>query len=265
MACCFLIFLYVHFELSYDRFHPKADRIYRVVGDLKSSTETLHWYMTAGPLARSIKSELPQVQEVTRFINGSVLVQKDHFKFQETQSIWADSSIFSIFDFPLIYGDPQTALKEPNGIVQSETAALKYFGHVNPVGQHLLLTGMNLPGIVTGLMKDIPENSHFRADMLVSMSTYTRSIQNWVEESWGDYLFSTYLLLSPGADPAILQSKLSALVQKYEGGELKNRNTSYALSLEPLTSIYLHSSYGAPVTGNLDNVHILTVIGPVPC
>jgi putative ABC transport system permease protein len=261
MACCFLIFLYVHFELSYDRFHQKADRIYRVVGDLKSSTETLHWYVTPGPLARSIKSEFPQVQEVTRFINGSVLIQKGHFKFSETQSIWADSSIFSVFDFPLLYGDPRTALKEPNSVVLSETAAVKYFGHVNPVGQHLLLTGQNLPGIVTGLMKDIPENSHIRADMLVSMSTYTRSIQNWVETSWGDYLFSTYLLLSPGADPATLQSKLPALVQKYEGSELKNKNTSYALWLEPTTSIYLHSSYGAPVTGSLDNVHILTVIG----
>jgi putative ABC transport system permease protein len=252
---------YVHFELSYDRFHQKADRIYRVVGDLKSSTETLHWYVTPGPLARSIKNEIPQVQEVTRFTNGSVLIQKDHFKFQETHTIWADSSIFSVFDFPLKYGDPRTALKEPNSIVLSETAALKYFGHVNPVGQHLLLTGLNLPGIVTGLMKDIPENSHFRADMLVSMATYSRSFQPWVEASWGDYLFSTYVLLSPGADPAVLQSKLPALVQKYEGSELKNKNTSYALWLEPLPSIYLHSSYGAPVTGSLDNVHILTVIG----
>ena len=261
MACCFLIFLYVHFELSYDRFHQKADRIYRVVGDLKSSTETLHWYVTPGPLARSIKSEFPQVQQVTRFINANLVIRKGNFKFQETHTIWADSSIFSVFDLPLKYGDPLTALKEPNSIVLSETAAVKYFGHSNPVGQHLLLTGLGLPGIVTGLMKDIPENSHFRADMLVSMATYSQSFQPWIEEDWGSYLFSTYLLLSPGADPTILQSKLPALVQKYEGGELKNRNTSYALWLEPVTSIYLHSSYGAPVTGSLDNVHILSVIG----
>lgn len=261
MACCFLIFLYVHFELSYDQFHQKADRIYRVVGDLKSSGETLHWYETPGPLARTIKSEFPQVQEVTRFINGSVLIRKGNFKFQETHTLWADSSIFSVFDFPLKYGDPNTALKEPNSIVLSETAALKYFGHSNPVGQHLLLTGLSLPGIVTGEMKDIPENSHIKADMLVSMSTYSRSLQPWVEEDWGSYLYSTYLLLSPGADPAVQQSKLPALVQKYAGSELKKRNTSYALSLEPLKTVYLHSAYGAPVTGNLDNVHILTAIG----
>ena len=261
MACCFLIFLYVHFELSYDRFHQKADRIYRVVGDLKSSTETLHWYVTPGPLARSIKGEFPQVQEVTRFINGSLVIRKGNFKFQETHAIWADSSLFSVFDFPLIYGDPRTALKEPNSIVLSESAAVKYFGHSNPIGQHLLLTGRGLPGIVTGLMKDIPGNSHIRADILVSMTTYTQSLQPWIETSWGDYLCSTYVLLSPGADPAVMQSKLPALVQKYEGSELKNRNTSYTLWMEPLMSIYLHSSYGALATGSLDNVHILTVIG----
>jgi putative ABC transport system permease protein len=260
MACCFLIFLYVHFELSYDRFHRKADRIYRVVGDLRSSGESLQWYATPGPLAGSIKSEFPQVREVTRFINGSVLVRNGNFKFQETHTIWADSSIFSVFDFPLKYGDPNTALKEANSIVLSETAALKYFGHTNPVGQRLLLTGLGLPCIITGLMKDIPENSHIKADMLVSMSTYSRSMQPGVEEDWGSYLYSTYLLLSPGADPAAVQAKLPALIQKYEGRELKNKNTSYALRLEPLKAIYLHTSYGAPVTGNLDNIQILTVI-----
>ncbi len=261
LACCFLIFLYVHFELSYDRFHHRADRIYRVVGDLKSSTETLHWYETPGPLARSIKSEFPQVQEVTRFINANLLIRKDNIKFQETHTIFADSSIFSVFDFPLIYGDPRTALKESNSIVLSETAAHKYFGHSNPVGQHLLLTGLGLPGIVTGLMKDIPANSHIRADMLVSMSTYSRSFQPGIEGDWGSYLFSTYVLLSPGKDAAVLQSKLPALVQKYEGSELKNKNSSYALWLEPLPSIYLHSSYGAPASGDWDNVCILALIG----
>lgn len=261
MTCCFLIAMYVYFELSYDRFHHQADQIYRVVGDLRSSTETLHWYETPGPLARSIKSEFPQVQKVARFINGSVLVQKGNIKFQETHTIWADPSIFSVFDFPLRYGDPLTALNEPNSIVLSETAAFKYFGYSNPVGQHLLLTGLNLPGIVTGVMKDIPENSHIKADMLVSMATYTHTFQPGVETDWGSYLFSTYFVLSPGADPAVLQSKLPALVQKYEGSELKSRNTVYSLQMEPMTSIYLHSSYGAPATGNWDNVRILTVIG----
>ncbi len=264
LTCCFLLFLYVHFESSYDQFHQKANRIYRVVGDLHSSTETLHWYATPGPLGRAIKTEFPQVQEISRVITGNILVRKGNFKFQETHSLWADSSLFSVFDFPLIYGDPHSALKEPNSIVFSESAATKYFGHSNPIGQHLLLTSLGLPCIVTGVMKDIPENSHLKADMLVSSSTYAASLQPGVEQDWGSYLYSTYLLLKPQSDPgsnaAAIQSKLPALVKKYEGEELQKKNTTYNLSLEPLKSIYLHSSYGAPVRGNLDNVHIMTII-----
>ena len=264
MTCCFLLFLYVRFERSYDQFHQKADRIYRVVGDLHSSSETLHWYATPGPLGRAIKAEFPQVQEVTRVITGSILVRKGNFKFQETHSLWADSSLFTVFDFPLKYGDPHKALKEPNSVVFSESAALKYFGHTNPVGQRLQLTGLGLPVIVTGVMKDIPENSHLKADMLVSSSTYAASLQPGVEQDWGGYLYSTYLLLSPESEPgskvADIRSKLPALIKKYEGEELQKKNTTYTLSLEPLKLIYLHSSYGASVSGNLDNVHIMTII-----
>ncbi|HTI89954.1 MAG TPA: ABC transporter permease [Puia sp.] len=268
MTCSFLLFLYVHFEHSYDQFHKNSNQIYRVVGDLHSSSQTLHWYATPGPLGRAIKAEFPQVKEITRVITGSILVRKGSLRFQETHSLWADSSIFSVFDFPLIYGDPAKALKEPNSIVFTESAAIKYFGHSDPVGQHLLLTSLGLPGIVTGVMKDIPENSHLKADMLVSASTYATYLQPGVEQDWGSYLYSTYLLLKAAPKPApasdavaaAIQSKLPALIKKYEGGELQHKNTTYTLSLEPLTSIYLHSSYGAPVSGNLDNLNILTII-----
>jgi len=262
LTCSFLLFLYVHFERSYDQFHQKADRIYRVVGDIRSSSETLHWYATPGPLGQAIKTEFPQqVQEVTRVITGSILVRKDNFKFQETHSLWADSSLFSVFDFPLIYGDPQKALREPNSIVFSESAAIKYFGaHSNPVGQRLLLTSLGLPCVVTGVMKDIPENSHLKADMLVSSSTYAASMQPGVEQDWGSYLYSTYLLLKPQPAAATIQSKLPSLIKKYEGEELQKKNTTYTIFLEPLKRIYLYSSYGAPAKGNLDNVNILTII-----
>src|SRR5258706_11494403 len=120
MASCFLIFLYVHFELSYDRFHSKSDSIYRVVGDLKSPAETLHWYQTPGPMAKAMKAEFPEVREAVRIVPVSILVRKGNIKFQEEHSLWADSSIFTVFDFPLKYGDPRTALRDPNSIVLSE-------------------------------------------------------------------------------------------------------------------------------------------------
>ncbi|SFD50024.1 putative ABC transport system permease protein [Chitinophaga sp. CF118] len=260
MTSCLLIFLYVHFELSYDRFNSKADRIYRVVGDLKSSAGTLHWYNTPGPMAGAMKAQFPEVQETVRLVQGSILVRKDNIKFQEEHSLWADASIFTVFDFPMKSGDAKTALKEPNSIVFSETAARKYFGNANPVGQSLLLSGKNIPVIVTGIMKDIPENSHIKADMLISMSTYSTSFVPWVETDWDVFNPSTYLLLAPGAKSETLQSKLPAFFQKYAGDVLKKNNMSYSAKLEPLEDVYLHSAYGGMETGNLNNVTIFTVI-----
>ncbi len=108
MAACFLIFLYVHFELNYDQFNTKANRIYRIVTDVSSPVETLHWHETPAPLAKAIKAEFPEVKETTRLFPGSLLIRKGEFKFQEEHSLWADPSIFKVFDFPFKYGNPQT-------------------------------------------------------------------------------------------------------------------------------------------------------------
>lgn len=259
IASCFLIFLYVRFEFSYDQFHSKANRIYRLVSDLKSSPGTFP-PETPAPMAKAIKAEFPEVQEVTRFIPGSVLIRKGNFKFQEEHTLWADPSFFIIFDFPLKYGNPKTALREPNSIVFSETAAYKYFGDSNPVGQSVSLTGLNLHGIVTGVMKDIPENSHIKGDMLISMSTYSQSFAPGIETDWGSFNYSTYLLLSPDARPENILSKLPAFLQKYAGDEMKKINPNYRLQLEPLKDIYLHSSHGAMVAGNLGEVYIFSII-----
>ena len=260
MASCFLIFLYVHFELSYDRFHSKSDNIYRVVGDLRSPAETLHWYQTPGPMARAMKAEFPEVREAVRIVPVSILVRKGNIKFQEEHSLWADSSLFTIFDFPLKYGDPRIALRDPNSIVLSETAARKYFGDSNPVGQSLLLSGKSLHAVVTGVMKDIPENSHIKADMLISMSTYFTSYAPWIETDWDVYNPSTYLLLSPNADQEALQSKIPAFLRKYASEQGKRSNTVYSARIEQLKDIYLHSSYGAMEKGNLNDVKVFTII-----
>ena len=261
LASCFLIFLYVHFERSFDRFHHNADRIYRVVGDLKTSAgEPMHWHNTPGPMAAAMRSGLPEVQETVRLVPGSVLVRKGNIKFQEEHTLWADSSFFIVFDFPLKYGDPKTALKEPNCIVLSETAAYKYFGHTNPVGQPVLLSGKSLPATVTGIMKDIPANSHIRADMLISMATYSTSFVPWIETDWSTFNPSTYFLLVPGASLKALQSKMPAFLQKYAEKDFKAANISYSPKIEPLKDIYLRSAYGSMVSGNLSYVNIFATI-----
>ncbi|MGH2649517.1 MAG: ABC transporter permease, partial [Ginsengibacter sp.] len=163
MTACFLIYLYVHFETSYDSFNTKADRIYRVVSDIKTPSESLQWSSTSAPVAINMQRDFPEVESMVRISGQSFLVRKGNDKFQENNTIMADSTLFKIFDFPLIYGDKNTALKEPMSIVLSETAVKKYFGTVNPIGKSVLLTGGGINATITGVMKDIPENSQVKA------------------------------------------------------------------------------------------------------
>jgi putative ABC transport system permease protein len=260
MASCFLIFLYVRFEFSYDSFHRNADRTYRLVADVTNSTGTHPGYQTSAPMARSIKTSFPEVQSITRVIPASVLVVKDDIKFQEENTLWADSSFFSIFDFSLKYGDPQTALIEPNSIVFSETTARKYFGNANPIGKSILLTGLKLHAKVTGVMKDIPENSHIKADMLISMVTYTHTFQPAIEQDWNSFIFYSYLLLEKGANPKKLEAGFPALLAHDASGDMDKTNLRYSMFLEPLRDIYLRSSRGAPKTGNLHNLYVFSLI-----
>src|SRR6266478_3541684 len=141
MAACFLIYLYVNFETSYDVFHTKADRIYRMVTDVKTPSETIKTGLTTTPIAINMKKDFPEVEEAVRLARDGFLVRKGDFKFQEERTVLADSSLFNVFDFPLLSGNKNTALKEPMSIVLSESAAKKYFGNTNPLGQQVLLTG----------------------------------------------------------------------------------------------------------------------------
>ena len=119
MTACFLIFLYVHFETSYDDFHTKADRIYRIVTDTKTPSETIHQGLTTTPIAINIKKDFPEVEDAVRLERDELLVHKGDVKFQEKNSVLADSTLFNVFDFPLISGNKNTALKGPMSIVLS--------------------------------------------------------------------------------------------------------------------------------------------------
>ncbi len=259
ISACFLIFLYVRFELSYDVFHKNADRICRVVTDVKTPSQVFNWYQTSAPMAAAIKADIPQVEATTRTIPANVLVIKNNISFQEEKALWADASLFSIFDLPLKYGNPKTALIAPNSIVFSESEAKKYFGDINPVGQTLLLSGNKLPSIVTAVMKDIPENSQVKAEMLISMSTFVKAFNPTIESDWSSFLYSTYLLLSPGTKPETIQKRLPGIIEKYAGAEMKRENQTFTLFLEPLKSVYLQSGRG-PISGDINNIYIFSIV-----
>ena len=260
MTACFLIFLYISFELSYDSFNSKADRTYRVVSDIKTPTETLNAGGPAWAVPPFAKHEFPEVEAFARLAQNNVLIRKGEIKFQEENAMWADSSLFQIFDFKLTQGNPQTALKEPFSVVFSETTAKKYFGKENPVGQSLLITGEALPAKVTGVMKDIPENSQVKADVFLSMSTVTQKFNANLDSQWGNYGAQAYFLLTPNTNAKALEKKFPAFLEKYNGKEMKELQMYPTIFFEPLKDVYLRSTRDGSKTGNINNVYIFSII-----
>ncbi|HVM88066.1 MAG TPA: ABC transporter permease [Puia sp.] len=262
MTAFFLIYMYVSFEKSYDSFNTEANRIYRVVTEFTTSSDLLRVGVTTPAVAYNLKIDFPEVESFVRFNTDGYLVRKGNFKIQEKNSMLADSSLFNVFDFPLVYGDKTTALKEPMSIVLSQSAAKKYFGDANPVGQQVLLTGAAINSKITGVMKDIPENSHLKADMFVSMSSY-QPIYQFInpDSNWNSNNTYTYILLKPNVDYHVFESKLASFVKSHFGRQTDQ--SKLVLHLEPLRDIYLYSAYrnwNGIETGNSRNVKIFSLI-----
>jgi putative ABC transport system permease protein len=260
MSACLLISMYVNFELTYDAFHSKSDRIYRLVTDVITPSETIHAGITSWAYGPTIKQDFPEVEAYARTNGGSFLVRKGDIKFQEEATVFADSSFFRVFDFKLIQGDPKTALKEPLSIIFTQKAAKKYFGDSDPVGQTLLLSGEGLPAKVTGVMKDIPENSLVKGDMFVSMTTMTQRFNRGIDDEWGNFGATTYLLLKPGADSKALEKKLPAYIERRAGKLMRESKMSYKLFLEPLRDVHLRSERDVAEKGSMNNVYIFSVV-----
>ena len=251
MSACLLIFLYVRFELSYDAFHSKGDRIYRLVCDDNTPPRVRHESHTSAPMGPSVKNAVPDIEGIVRIwpVGGGFKVDK--VPFQEDRTSFADPSFFTVFDFPLEKGDPKTALAEPCSIVLSETTARKYFGEADPIGRAILMTDDSLPVTVTGVMKDIPENSHIKADVLISMSTALTKLHPELGGRWDNLWFYTYVLLRKGAGPDRVQRQFRGVMEKHG---------PFSLSLEPLKSIYLRSDRESPAKGSYINIYIFSVV-----
>jgi putative ABC transport system permease protein len=261
MTACFLIFLYIQFELSYDSFHTKADRVYRIVCDIKTPTEVIKAGGPSWAVPPNVKNDFPEVESFVRIAGGdNVLIRKGDVKFQEENSMWADSSFFKVFDFKLLKGDPQSALKEPFSIVFSETTAKKYFGKEDPLGKTLLITGEALPARVTGIMKDIPENSQIKGGVVLSMSTIMKQWNHGLDSQWGNYGAQAYLLLKAHTNPKTLEKKFPAFLEKRNGTEMKKSQMFATLFLEPLKDVYLRSTRNGSKTGNINNVYIFSIV-----
>src|ERR1700744_1498807 len=211
LATCLLIMIYVMDELSYDRYNEKADRIYRVDGEIKFGGNHFILAVAPAPTGPAMLKDYPEIEKETRFRNyGGFLVRKGSQNIQEDAVIYADSTLFDVFTLPMIQGDPHTALIDPHTVVITEKIAKKYFDASNVVGRSLLIND-SIPYKITGVIRDLPAQSHFHFDIFVSLSQSDESRN----DQWLSNNFNTYVLLRKGTDPGQLQSKLKGMVVKY--------------------------------------------------
>jgi len=264
IACCILIMMYVLDELSYDRYHENADRIYRItrVWYNQDGTKSLHLGHVAAPVAPLLANDFPEIIHAVRFRNvGRFLVGYDDRYFEEDRLFFAEEDAFQVFSYEMIKGDPSTALQDPSAVVITEEMAHKYFGDVDPVGKTLNFQVYGEQGDlnVTGVIKTIPRNSHFHADFLVSFKTYEFVVGEEELQNWGSNNYATYLLMPEGYDIERLKRQLDPFIDRHLGETYSERTK---LKIQRLTDIHLHSHLDSELEANSDiaYVYIFSVI-----
>ncbi|MFD2571014.1 ABC transporter permease [Spirosoma soli] len=270
LACCLLITLYVADELSYDRFHAKADRIYRINADIKFGGNDMRMAVSPDPVGPTLKNDYPQVEQFVRLHErGTWLVKQARAatSLREDHITFADSTLFDVFTLPLVSGDPKRALALPNTVVISESAAKRHFGGQDALGKTLIFDN-NKAYKVTAVMRDMPTNSHFRSDFFLTMLND--------EYPWGQWLSNnhyTYVVLREGVNYKQFEKNFDAVIEKYVGpqalqaigstmDQFRKAGNAYRLWLLPITDIHLHSKQQIEFmpAGDIQYVYIFSAV-----
>src|SRR5215212_5827281 len=195
----FLIF-YIKDELSYDKYHEKADKIYRINSYAKEpDKDVMKWAITPFPMGPALKKDYPEVEEAVRFVgNGKTMYKNGDLRFYEDKIFYCDSNVFKVFTYSFIDGDPKTALVEPNSMVLTQSVAEKFFGRNQGIVGRSLQNDKGDVYKVTGVIKDVPKNSHIIFNILISISSLPKEFGN----SWGQFGFFNYVLLRPNVNAA---------------------------------------------------------------
>lgn len=268
IASVFLITIYVQYELGYDRHYDRYQDLYRVTWENENpQTRTPH------PMAQALVDDFPEVESavslsplwaagLTREIFSIRNLEKD-IRHDESNVLSVDSTFFDVFRFPVIKGDAEEALRNVNGMLISEPMAKKYFGSDDPIGKHLAVNSDTVLLEVMAVFKDVPEQSHFHFDFLVS---YVREKALDPEDeyyTWADFGHFNYIRLKPGADPKALEAKLMPWLRKYvDVSDEDFRNAmanNYGLRVQPVTDIHLksHLRWELESNGNIEYVYIM--------
>lgn len=271
LATCLLIILYVADELNYDHYNKKINQIYRVDGDLLFGGHHFDLAQSPDPLGAALRSNFPQVKQYVRLrSHGGFLVKKENQNIQEERVILADSTLFDVFTLPMIAGDSHTALVNPNSVVITESMAKKYFSQTaatDIVGKTLTVNESLYK--ISGVIKDVPKESHFHYDFFVSM--YGQLSPSEINQ-WTSNNFNTYIVLDKNANPQKLASQLDDFVMKYvepffksmnlTKEEFKKQGNYLHYNLMPLSRIHLYSQKNGELeaNGNIQYVYIFSII-----
>jgi putative ABC transport system permease protein len=265
------ITLYVIHELSYDRFHENYENIYRlkVVGRMAGGE--IDQAVTAAPMAQAMINDYPEVLVAARVTQmGDWLVKYGENKFNESGILFADSTFFNLFDFRLLRGDPNTALARPRSVILTEEYANKYFGDRDPMGLQMSFETDTVLYTVTGVVQNIPDNSHIKFDMLASLISYPGQANN---QFWISHNFYTYIVVRDGTMKDDLEEKFQGMVIKYVGPQITqalgisiqdflDAGNSFRYVLEPLKDLHLRGAkqYNLEPLGSQSTVYIFAVI-----
>jgi putative ABC transport system permease protein len=263
MICFAIISLFIYHELSYDRFHENPGQVFRVVKDFVNDDGSRIPDATTPPaFGPAIQKDLPEVAYTTRLFPNwgrKYLIQYDSIRSYEEGVVRIDSSFFDVFSFPFVKGEKKTATANPNFIILTESTAKRIFGNEDPIGKALKMDIVQVAGdfLVTGIVKDVPENSHFTFDFLISLRTFDDPRDDTpLNTNWGFYNFYTYVRLNPKADPEAFQTKIQGVFKKY------NPDSKTECYAQPLTDIHLKSNlkWELSTNGDYSYIRILAII-----
>lgn len=251
-----LLIFYIKDELSFDRYNVKLGRIFRITSFIKEpEKDTLRWTSTQNPLGPTLKREYPEVEEAVRMVGGGKnMYQLGDLKLYIEKVYFTDSNVFRVFTYPMLEGDARTALVAPHSMVLTESVAKEYYGKTTGVVGKSLRDDKGEVYKITGVVKDVPMNSHLRFNLLVSLSTLGKDF----DQNWGGFGIYTYVLLKPNVDAATFQKKLLPMYDKYMAPIFAQYNIKIHYGVEPVGDIHLHSDYqGEPEElGDISYVYI---------
>ena len=272
LALGFASFLAIYqfdtYEKSFDQFHTKADRIFRITSNFSIENSERRYLASTPPrIAPFASQHIPEIENYARLDDyytaghGDLTISTGKKKFRESKVCFANPSFLELFSFPLLKGEKNSCLSDLRAIVLTESMAKKYFAEVDPIGQLLTVDGASEPYTITGVLRDVPSNSHIQFDFLISYKTLNWWYEGEAESHWTNHEFYSYLLLKEGADPSLVEKKINDYYLTERGEYNRSKNFDLNFTLQPLKDIHFNPDFEQEIaTANNVNPTIINII-----